>query len=361
MPPHPSFDSYGFRYVLKVSALLGLLLFVADFGVGELSENILLKPYTSTASLDASIAEIREGRLERELTALAKSQEEERGIVLGFGGDIMLDRGVEASIAQNGGSFTFPFEKVAERLREYDILFGNLEGPVSDKGSDRQNLYSFRMSPRAIGGLTFAGFDVVSVANNHTGDWGVEALRDTLARLREADIAPVGAGEDDMEAYAPVLFTVKGVRIAFLAASQFGKGHFVAGEDTTGIALIDEARLHESILSAREEGADIVIISFHYGDEYTAEPNAFERRIARKAIDLGADLVIGHHPHVLQPIEVYKGGYIAYSLGNFIFDQGFSPETMTSGILTARVVNKKIKDVAIERLIINKDFQLEFP
>ncbi len=362
MEPDSSFDSHGFRYFLRVTALLAFLLFMADFGVGVVAENILVKPYAQAlASLDGQLLIQKDKQLKEARGALlAERAKTNEVITLAFGGDIMLDRGVEQSIKLHGGSYSFPFEKVAERLRKYDFLFANLEGPLSDKGSDLYNLYSFRMSPEALSGLSFAGFDGLSVANNHMGDWGREALADTLQRLAEAGIGAIGGGMNEADAYSPKFFTVRGARVAFVGMSQFGKGQFDAVEDKPGVAIISDEKLAEEIKIARDSGADIVIVSFHYGEEYASLPTEFEKRIAHLAIDLGANLVIGHHPHVLQPIEIYKDGYIAYSLGNFIFDQGFSRETMTSGLVTARVVNKKIKDVSIERLKINGQFQLEF-
>ena len=131
-------------------------------------------------------------------------------------GDIMLDRGVEYMVhKEGGGDFRFPFLKIAEELQKADIIFGNLEGPISDKGTKVGSIYSFRAEPEVIEGLTFAGFDILSVANNHAFDYGREALEDTLKRLNEAGINYIGAGMNEKEAFSPIIKETNGTKIAF--------------------------------------------------------------------------------------------------------------------------------------------------
>ncbi len=266
------------------------------------------------------------------------NQSSQGGTKLCFTGDIMLDRGVKKAVLDYGkGDFRFPFQKISSYLRGCDALFGNLEGPISDKGENKGSLYSFRMNPLAVYGLEYAGFNVLSVANNHIGDWGIEAMRDTFIRLKEKNILYVGGGFNEAEAYKPKILSVNGIKIAFLAFSQFGKDYLEAKNEESGIAIADEGNLKDGILEAKEK-ADIVVASFHFGDEYQNEPNIYQKRLSRLAVDLGADFVIGHHPHVVQPIEKYKDSYIAYSLGNFVFDQNFSTET-SEGIIFETEIN----------------------
>lgn len=276
---------------------------------------------------------------------------------LGFVGDIMLARQVETKINTVGGSdYRFPFVRVKKTLERYHVLFGNLEGPISDKGSDRGSLYSFRMNPRTIEGLTYAGFDVLSVANNHSGDWGKEAFIDTLYRLEDAPISYVGGGLNEERAYRHIIETVGETRIAYLAFSQFGKNYFEARGPFLGLAVIDRAKIKAGIARARQD-ADIVVVSFHFGDEYQKESNDYQREIARAAIDFGADLVVGHHPHVVEPLERYERGYIAYSLGNFVFDQDFSLETMSGALLDIVIEHKAIRNATLLPVTLNSSYQ----
>jgi poly-gamma-glutamate synthesis protein (capsule biosynthesis protein) len=276
-----------------------------------------------------------------------------------FVGDIMLDRGVEWEIEKNGkGDFRFPFLKIAEELQKADILFGNLEGPISDKGQKVGSIYSFRMDPKTIDGLLFAGFDVLSVANNHMFDYSRKAMEDTFSRLREAGISYAGAGINEAEAYSPIIKNVNGTKIAFLAFTNLGVPSWEAAADKPGMALFSKDKLEDAIKNAKNR-SDLVVVSFHFGDEYKASPTQEQKTIAQLAVDSGADLVVGHHPHVIEPVEEYKGKYIAYSLGNFIFDQNFSEETMKSLMLKVFVENGKIKEVVPVEVKINQNFQPE--
>lgn len=248
-------------------------------------------------------------------------------ITLSFLGDMMLDRGVESSVRKNfGGDYSILFEKM-NGLKESDIVFANLEGPASDQGKDLGSLYSFRMDPTVIPALHAGGINIVSVANNHMGDYGKDAFEDTLARLRENEILYTGGGEDVYEAEAPTVFEKNGIRLGFLGFSDVGPDWMTAGESRSGILSAKNPR-YEEIIKNASSAVDYLIVSFHWGDEYKTIHNIRQESLAHRAIDSGAKLVIGHHPHVIQDTEVYKDGFIAYSLGNFIFDQYFSAETM---------------------------------
>ena len=283
-------------------------------------------------------------------TNIELTKKEPPAISLIFVGDIMLDRGVRAKIEKVGNNdFRFPFLKIANILNEADIVAGNLEGSLSDKGKEVGNLYSFRMPLQSLGGLTFAGFDVLFLANNHLGDWGEKALEDTVLNLRNVGILPVGAGVDLEKAYVPKIAEIKGVKIAFLAFSDF----FVPG-----VALAKEEKIKSAVNEAKAL-ADLVVVVFHFGDEYSKEPNKRQKLLAQLAIGAGADLVIGFHPHVVQPLEVYHGKYIAYSLGNFVFDQNFSKETMIGGLLKVFLKGKDIISAALYEVRLNNNFQPE--
>jgi len=285
--------------------------------------------------------------------------QKKKQLTLVFVGDIMLDRGVEQQIKKNGNNdFRFPFLKIADELQKADIAFGNLEGPISDKGQKVGSIYSFRMDPKAVDGLVFAGFDVLSVANNHMFDYSRKAMEDTFSRLKESGIEYVGGGLNEAEAYSPIIKEINGTKIAFLAFTNLGSPSWEAKNDRSGIAFLEKGKLEKSIKEAKQK-ADVVTVSMHFGDEYKPSPNLEQKTLAQFAIDSGADLVIGHHPHVIEPVEKYKEGYIAYSLGNFIFDQNFSEETMKGLMLKVIIKNAKIKEVVPVEFKINQNFQPE--
>jgi poly-gamma-glutamate synthesis protein (capsule biosynthesis protein) len=292
-------------------------------------------------------------------------------VTLFFVGDIMLDRGVELKIKKEGNSdFKFPFLKIEKDLKEADILFGNLEGPISDKGQKVGSIYSFRMDPKSIDGLLFVGFDILSVANNHMFDYSRMAMEDTFSRLEKSGIDYVGGGFNEAEAYSPKIKEINpirkskisngasGTKIAFLAFNDIGALSWEAKGERSGMALLDKDKLEKSIKNAKTQ-ADLVVVSMHFGDEYKTSPTLKQKTIAQFAIDSGADLVVGHHPHVIEPVEQYKEGWIAYSVGNFIFDQNFSEETMKGLILKVFIENGKIKEVVPVEFKINQNFQPE--
>lgn len=288
---------------------------------------------------------------------------ENRTITIILVGDVMLDRGVEYMIGKYGeGDFRFPFLKIADELKGAKLLFGNLEGPISDKGIKVGSIYSFRAKPEAIEGLTFAGFNLISLANNHALDYGREALEDTFLRLKTAGIDYVGAGFNEGEAYGgrtPIIKEIEGTKIGFLAYTNLGPESWKATSENSGIAWVSEKdmeKVKESIKSAKER-VDILIVSLHAGEEYAAEPTQFQIEFSKAAIDAGADLVIGHHPHVVQKSEKYKDKWIFYSLGNFVFDQGFSEETMRSEIIEVLIAESKIKEVKPKLIKMNNYFQ----
>ena len=240
-------------------------------------------------------------------------------------GDIMLGRSVGRLIAERGPSF--PLERVQPLLVPADVRFANLELPLTQRGVPALKDYLFRAPPAAVAALTYAGFNLVSLANNHMLDYGTEGLLDTLAALDRAGIAHAGAGRDPGEAHAPAIFSVKGVRLALLAylnvpherRSGFSPEGTAAAPGRPGVAWGTPETVRRDVAAARGR-ADVVIVSLHSGYEYTPIPNPMQRELAYAAVDAGAALVLGSHPHVLQGVEFYRGAAIVYSLGNFVFD-----------------------------------------
>jgi poly-gamma-glutamate synthesis protein (capsule biosynthesis protein) len=301
---------------------------------------------------------------EKEIKGLAEIsyvnfERKKEKITLFFVGDIMLDRGVKYSIEKYGkGDYKFPFLKIVNELKKADILFGNLESIISDKGKKVGSIYSFRADPEAIEGLKFAGFDILSVANNHIFDYGREAMEDSFKRLKEAKIDYLGGGFNEKEACSPIIKEIGKTKIAFLAFSNLGTPLWAAKEKKSGICWLEKEKM-ERIINETKKKVDIVVVSFHYGEEYFSKPTQFQISISHSAIDSGANLVVGHHSHSVQPVEKYKSGWIAYSLGNFVFDQKFSKETMTGLMLKISIENSKIKEVIPIKIKINQFYQPE--
>ncbi|MDO8752132.1 MAG: CapA family protein [Candidatus Wolfebacteria bacterium] len=272
-----------------------------------------------------------------------------------FVGDVMLARGVQGQIRKHS-DFSYPFRQIVSTLREADFVFGNLEGPISSRGANQGSEYSFRADPRAVEGLKFAGFDVLSLANNHIWDWGTPALLDTVDILNGAGIRAVGVGANADVANAPAIVNVSGTRLGVLAYTNLYPEGLVAGENSPGVSNSQLERVVEDIRAVRNQ-VDLVIVSYHWGEEYVPEPSPERRELARAIIDAGADLIIGHHPHVVQEVEKYKDGWVAYSLGNFVFDQNFSEETMRGEMLRVVVRGGEISRVEKVPIRISKTFQ----
>ncbi|QAY66421.1 CapA family protein [Paenibacillus protaetiae] len=253
---------------------------------------------------------------------------------LAFVGDILLGASVADMIASNG--YDYPYKQAKLYLSDPDITAGNLEYPVTENGTPAENkTYVFKGSPDALPALKDSGLDLVTLANNHTLDQGVEGLLDTMKHLDEAGIQHVGAGHDDMEAFQPVIIEKNGIKIAYIGLSKVVPDvSWKADKNKPGVAeTYDTTRAVAAIKSAKEQ-ADLVVVMVHWGVERSDKPEAYQRDFAKQYIDAGADLIIGSHPHVLQGFEMYKGKWIAYSLGNFIFSaypKGAAGETGVLG------------------------------
>ena len=283
-------------------------------------------------------------------------------VTLAFGGDIMLDRGVKSSVIRNfNNDYSALFEKskeLSEVLKKSDITAANLEGTASDQGTDQKNLYSFRMDPAVIPALKGAGISVLSVANNHIGDWGRLAFIDTLSRLKENEILYTGGGMNKAEAEAPAIVEKYGMRIGFLGFSDKGPKYMEAGEEKAGILLAGNPRFEEIIRAAAMQ-VDYLVVYFHFGEEYQTRHNERQEYLAHKAVDSGAKIIIGSHPHVIEDTEVYKESYIAYSLGNFIFDQSWSKATMQGMLLEVKLSRDGSITIRKDATQLNSVFQLD--
>jgi len=239
-------------------------------------------------------------------------------VVVAAVGDILLAHRAVPFLDANGPGY--PFGPTRDALTAADIAFGNLETPVSDRrGKPHPSKeYRFVTRPRHIAGLAEAGFDLLSVANNHTGDFGPAVFLDTLGHVEKLKIKTVGGGRTIAAARTPALFNVRGTTVAFLAYSHTHPMEFHAGAQKPGTAFPTETGLAADVAAARKI-ADRVIVSIHWGKEYQSRTTDSQRALARAAADAGADAVIGHHPHTYQGMEDIGGVPVVYSLGNFAF------------------------------------------
>lgn len=212
----------------------------------------------------------------------------------------------------------YPLKGVKDELKNADLRICNLEQPVSDTGVAFQKTYTFKAPVRHAGLLVDGGFDVVHLANNHILDNGEVALKNTFKVLDSLGIPHIGAGMNQAEARKPVILARKGKKIGFLGYSLTFPEEFWAAKGRPGTAFGDSGHIRADIAALRPQ-VDYLFVVFHWGAEKMTVPKPYQRGLGRLCIDSGADAVFGHHPHVLQGIELYKGKIIAYSLGNFCF------------------------------------------
>ena len=269
-------------------------------------------------------------------------------------GDVMLDRSLGFALQRD--ELEYPFNGVAEQLRSADITVGNVESSLGNIGQPATKSYTFRAPPQAAPSLALAGFDVVSLANNHGMDYGPETLIQGIQLLREAKVEPVGAGANLQEARTAAIREVNGLKLAFLGYVNVpveGRGFdtetWTATSDSPGLAWAKPEWITEDVTTVRSQ-ADLVVVILHSGYEYIENPSPPQTAAAQAAIEAGADLVLGHHAHILQGIQFSEeDGVIVYGLGNFAFEIDGPPETM---ILNAWLDASGVKQLEIVPVII---------
>ncbi len=263
-------------------------------------------------------------------------------IRLFFTGDINPGR-CPAQLALILHDFTQPYKLIAEKLAAADVTIGSLDGTISDMAPPMPCMITYNLigPSQTVDGLKYAGFDVVTLATNHALDcgdlgWrcGGKVLEDTENNLLSAGIQQTGSGANITAARAPVVVERQGVRFAFLGVNAISGDSTWATSADPGTAPLSDEQLAQvtAYIAAARKAADVVIVLPHWGVEYVSEPDSSQREWATAMIDAGATLVIGNHPHVVQPVEVFPdGGVVAYALGNFVFDQG--PVNTNQGIV----------------------------
>ena len=272
-----------------------------------------------------------------------------------FTGDNLLGAKMSQDIAKNG--YGFPYEFVKSVLHDSDITFGNLECPLTNfkyatLGKSKESIrrgknFIFKAPPEYVEILTKANFDVVSLANNHMMDYCSVGLLDTIRALDSKGIKHAGAGKNKDDASAAAIIKEKGYTVGYLAYSIIVSKYSEAGSYTPGINAHQESfsnRMKREIEDLKKQ-VDIVVVSIHWGVERNYYPYEYQINIAHKCIDSGADVIVGHHPHRIQGIEIYKGGVVLYSLGNFLFPH--KSEILESMLLRLTYKDKKLSMVEV--------------
>lgn len=244
-------------------------------------------------------------------------------------GDLMLGSWVLPNLEQHGAAYPFKFS--SPYLQSGDAAIANLEAPFTEAGEPFEKKYNFKVPPKYAPGVKSAGIDVVTLANNHIMDFGETGLMTTLQSLDSAGIFHCGASANLEKAHEPAVVEVAGKTVAFFGYSMTFPKEFYAQPDSSGTAY-PQPELLQAHLKKWEKLADFSVVSFHWSAEKLDTPKDYQIYFAHLAIESGADLVLGHHPHILQGLEIYQNKLIAYSLGNFVFGS-YSKNAVDSIIL----------------------------
>lgn len=270
----------------------------------------------------------------------------DNNVTISLVGDILLDRGVEKVIQEHGADY--PYSRVKSIVSKSDMAMGNLECPLTLEGIPvlKNRNIVFNADPANAYSLKKAGFDILNLANNHVMDYGSKGLLNTVIFLEKQGIATVGAGRNKDEAHKPAFIKKGLLTVGFISFSAFPAEGYFYFEEKPDVAYVDIDSIRSEIEVAREQ-CDFLIASFHWGREYDLYVSKAQRELAHHVIDSGADIIVGHHPHVLQGIESYKGKLIFYSLGNFVFDRQWQRGTDESVIINISVSRAGLEGVEI--------------
>lgn len=265
-----------------------------------------------------------------------------------FVGDIMLSRQVNTKM-EKYEDYSWPFRKISDKLNEADFVVANLESPFLKNSKNYRvstGSFSFKANPLAVAGLNLANIKVISLANNHTINQAKQGIIDTIEILEENDIAYSGAGINEDQARKAAIVKNDDDVFAFLSYA-YPQDYSLATKNRHGLAGMDIDKMINDITELKkDESIDLIAVLMHAGHEYVLEPNWQQKKFARAAIDAGADIVVGHHPHWPQIFEFYNEKPIIYSLGNFVFDQMWSLQTR-QGLMLEMVWRDEIKELKL--------------
>lgn len=268
-------------------------------------------------------------------------------------GDIML--GEHAGKALKPGGTDYPFEATLPLLSNASIVLGNLEGPLARKSAREDRKYSYKVNPELAAALTRSRINVLTLANNHALDCGRDGVLETLEALVSAGAGAIGAGANQWAAHQPLIRQAGPWRIGLLG--YYWNQRCAATVDLPGVAMDTPEALKADIGVLRDR-VDRVVVTFHWGVPYERQPSRKNRAKARFAVDCGADVVIGHHPHIVQPFEIYHGCPIFYSVGNFTFG---SRNSRAEGLLVAiRFEDAQTTAIAYPLYVKNRDPRVRY-
>lgn len=280
-------------------------------------------------------------------------------------GDVMLGRRVGARAAAAGDP-SLPLRPLQQRLRSADLTLGTLESTLSDDGPPQQGDDSFAAPPATLEGLADAGFDAVSLADNHTGDFGERALLRTLDLLADGPVRAFGAGRDLAEASTAYVAERNGVRFGVIGFNAIGETPRATARHPGALSvrmpprtgpLVEGDLAHvERLVRRLDQEVDVVIVLPHWGTQYTHVAEPIQSRVARRLAGAGADLVVGGHPHWVQGLEWHDGTLVAHSLGNFVFDMDFMTETQQGVVLEAVFWGTELKGFQLVPYAMDDDF-----
>lgn len=287
--------------------------------------------------------------MELKTKATANSQQP---IILTFTGDVLLDRSVGEQIRIKG--VDYPFKSVSPLLKKADLTFVNLETSVTKRGKPQNKQFTFQSRPETLKGLVNAGIDGVTLANNHTMDYGTTGLLDTLNYLQKAKLGVIGAGKNKEKAFSAYYKKINGKTVAILGLSRvLPDGSWFAYGNKPGIAHAYSKEPMMSYVKKAVKNSDYTVIMIHWNRERQNYPESYARDMARDFINAGVDAVIGSHSHSLMGIETYKGKPIYYSLGNFVFTKSSDPRGSESLMAHITLEKSKVSSSVTPAKIIN--------
>jgi poly-gamma-glutamate capsule biosynthesis protein CapA/YwtB (metallophosphatase superfamily) len=317
----------GIRIIDIVFAIMFVIVVLTGLILPTINKQSTVKP------LPLSFASVEYGEVE---------ETDNKSFKMLFVGDVMLARTIGTNYL-NGDD---PFKNIADKFKEYQIIAATLETTASEPQYAIQNpnkLYTFNAPVSSLDLLTKHNINVVTLANNHSMDFGSEALLNTMQNLKSRGVLYVGSGKNTDEAFAPQYIYYNKTRIAFLAFNDIENWVSDVQVNKAGSAYFDKNLIEPAIKTAKEN-ANIVIVMPHWGIEYNLINSERQAEFGKFFIDSGADIVIGSHPHVLQNSETYQDKMIYYSLGNFVFDDMCPiPNACNAGMVEVNIANKKIE------------------
>ncbi|MBU9714840.1 CapA family protein [Evansella tamaricis] len=270
----------------------------------------------------------------------------EEPVRITFVGDVLLDLTIKETIRTKGHDY--PFVYVKDDLQSVDLAVANLETPLTKRDSsykDTNQRFNFQSNPEDFQGIINAGFDLVSLGNNHALDYGEKGLLDTMEALEDYGFDYIGAGRTIDEAFQSQTYKINGKTISIMGATRFvpSGSWYTFGQNTlAGVAGAYDLDYLVEMVKREKEGTDYLVLYIHWGIERTDRPAEYQKYYVRKLVEAGVDAIVGHHPHVLQGFEYYDGVPVAYSLGNFLFPDYVTGPTAETGLLTLTFDDGKI-------------------